>query len=128
MGIPPASTDAMELAPAQRDLLVQLARRLRLLSVALCILGVVWIVTGVLRLFLQGSFWGLLFLVMGGCTVFLTMVVATAAREGKYTTDVKGYEKPHLLLLTRDLRVFFAGQLVLGLILAIVFGLSLLTS
>jgi hypothetical protein len=121
----PAAETPLELTDEQRQTGTAVSRTLAILSPLLLVLGLLHIVSGVVR-FGDEKLLALLDIVVGAITAFMAIVLLNARDSAGYLSEVKGYEKTHLLNFTASLGVFAKVQIALGVIVALVSLIRLL--
>lgn len=116
---------SLDLQPEQRKTFAGLAAQMKLVALLLLALAGLSVVLGVVQIF-QGSWAGLLDIIIGGLLKVSGLVMLTAASSAGYANDVPEYDKIHAFHVLGDLAVFYKFQFGLGALLTLILAVKVL--
>src|SRR5262245_52476333 len=115
----------LDLQPEQRKTFVGLAAQMKLVAILVFALAGLSVVLGVVQIF-QGSWAGLLDIIIGGLLKASGLVMLTAAGSAGYANDAPEYDKIHAFHVLGDLAVFYKFQFGLGVLLTLILAVKVL--
>jgi hypothetical protein len=117
-----APNTSLEFTGDQDRLISGMTSNMKLVAIALLVLGPLRLVLGVVDV-ASHPLPGILSLIEGVLTAMLGLIMLKGATDARYMVETKGYDKEHLLNAVESLTVFYRVQVVLAVVL--VLGMAL---